>query len=162
MAVLLFLPKKGGDRLNTMSLQTLVNGVYGRYIAWADTDEVTIDNVVDVFDIGKQTHEKNKPVIEYLWNYYKGDQPVNYREKLVHPEIKNIVKENHAFEIVQFKNGQTNGEPIQYTSRRDDDAINEGVDEFNDRVMDAGKHDKDVKSGEWQSATGTSFEAVQD
>lgn len=158
----MFLPKKGGDRLNTMSLQTLVNGVYGRYIAWADTDEVTIDNVVDVFDIGKRAHEKNKPVIEYLWNYYKGDQPVNYREKLVHPEIKNIVKENHAFEIVQFKNGQTNGEPIQYTSRRDDDAINEGVDEFNDRVMDAGKHDKDVKSGEWQSATGTSFEAVQD
>ena len=71
------------------------------------------------------------------------------------------MSENHAYEIVQFKVGQTYGEPIQLISRKDDDRINNAVDEFNDYLTDANKQEKDIKAGEWQSATGTSFKAVQ-
>ena len=47
-------------------------------------------------------------------------------------------------EIVQFKVGQTYGEPIQLISRKDDDRINNAVDEFNDYLTDANKQEKDM------------------
>ena len=103
----------------------------------------------------------NKTAIRYLWRYYKGDQPVLYRTKVSNEDITNKILENHAYEIVQFKVGQTYGEPVQFISRKDDDAINNAVDELNDFMTDANKQEKDIKSGEWQSATGTSFKAIQ-
>lgn len=66
-----------------------------------------------------------------------------------------------AHEWVQFKVGQSYGEPIQFISRKDDEAINKAVDALNDFMADANKQEKDVKAGEWQSATGTSFKAVR-
>ena len=62
---------------------------------------------------------------------------------------------------MQFKVGQTYGEPVKYISRKDDVKINEAVDELNDFTTDANKQEKDIKAGEWQSATGISFKAVQ-
>ena len=96
-----------------------------------------------------------------MWEYYKGDQPVLYRTKLSNEDITNRVVENHSFEWVQFKVAQTYGEPIQFVSRKDDEAVNKAVDELNDYLVDANKQDKDIKGGEWQSATGTSFKAIQ-
>lgn len=42
-----------------------------------------------------------------------------------------------------------------------EDKINKGVDRFNNYCKAAGKHVKDISSGEWTSATGTGFKAVQ-
>ena len=84
-----------------------------------------------------------------------------YRTKISNEDITNKILENHAYEIVQFKVGQTYGEPVQFISRKDDDAINNAVDELNDFMTDANKQEKDIKSGEWQSATGTAFKAIQ-
>ena len=100
-------------------------------------------------------------MIRYLWHYYKGDQPILYRTKITNSDITNKIVENHAYEIVQFKVGQTYGEPIQFISRKDDENINKAVDMLNDFMADANKHEKDIKAGEWQSATGTSFKAIQ-
>ena len=61
----------------------------------------------------------------------------------------------------QFKNGQTYGEPIQCVSTSKDESINKAIDRFNDYCKNAGKHSKDISSGEWTSATGTGFKAVQ-
>jgi len=61
---------------------------------------------------------------------------------------------------VQFKVGQTYGEPVQFISRVDDDRVNKAVDMLNDYMADANKQEKDIKAGEWQSATGTSFKAI--
>ena len=63
--------------------------------------------------------------------------------------------------MLTFKVGQTYGEPVQFISRSDDKNINKAVDELNDFMADANKQEKDIKAGEWQSATGTSFKAVQ-
>ena len=46
-------------------------------------------------------------------------------------------------------------------SSKDDETINKAVDILNDFMTDANKQEKDIKAGEWQSATGTSFKAVQ-
>lgn len=146
---------------NTMYFQDLVKGNYGRKIAYTDADRITVNNVVKVIGQCIGVFYGNKPAIRYLWRYYKGDQPVLYRTKISNEDITNKILENHAYEIVQFKVGQTYGEPVQFISRKDDDAINDAVDALNDFMTDANKQEKDIKSGEWQSATGTSFKAVQ-
>lgn len=147
--------------MNTMYLQDLVKGVYGRKIAYADVDIITAENVVSVVGSCIGIFNVNKPVIGYLWNYYKGDQPIRYRTKVSRDDIINKIVENHAYEFVQFKTGQTYGEPVQYISRKDDERINKAVDVFNDYMVDANKQEKDITSGEWQSAVGTSFKAAQ-
>lgn len=146
---------------NKRYLQDIVKGCYGRKIAYTNVSQITPNNIVAVVGSCIGCFNYNKTVIEYLWNYYKGDQPVHYREKTANEDINNRVSENHAYELVQFKVGQTYGEPIQFISRRDDDAINKAVDKLNDYMADANKQEKDIKAGEWQSATGTSFKAIQ-
>lgn len=147
--------------MNTMTLQDLVKGRYGRKIAYTDVEEITEENIVKVVSSCIGTFNWNKPVFKYLWDYYKGDQPIRYRTKTIRDDIINTIVENHAYEIVQFKTGQTYGEPVQYISRKDDEEINKSVDELNDYMANADKHSKDIKAGEWQSAVGTSFKAVQ-
>ena len=147
--------------MNRKYLQDIVKGRYGRKIAYTDADEINQNNVVQVVGECIGTFYYNKPIIKYLWDYVHGDQPILYRKKVVRDDIINKIVENHAYEIVQFKNGQTNGEPIQYISRKEDDATNDAVDKLNDYMVDAHKHARDIASGEWQSATGTSFKAVQ-
>ena len=146
---------------NTMKFQDLVLGAYGRKVVYTDVEKITVDNVVKVIGNCIGVFNYNKPIIRYLWRYYKGDQPIKYREKLIRDDICNKIEENHAYEIVQFKVGQTYGEPVQFISRKDDEKINKAVDELNDYLVDANKQDKDIKGGEWQSATGTSFKAIQ-
>lgn len=147
--------------MNNKHFQDIVKGVYGRKIAYADVDVITPGNVVEVVEECESVFRWNLPAIRYLWNYYKGDQPVRYRTKTGREDIRNVVLENHSYEIVQFKTGQTYGEPVQYISRRDDERVNKAVDELNDYMVDANKQEKDIKSGEWQSAVGTSFKAIQ-
>lgn len=147
--------------MNKRSFNDLVRGCYGRKIAYTNVEMITAKNVVKVIGSCIGAFYWNKPAIKYLWDYYKGDQPVLYRTKLSNEDILNKVVENHAYEIVQFKVGQTYGEPIQFISRKDDEAINKAVDMLNDFMADANKQEKDIKAGEWQSATGTSFKAIQ-
>lgn len=147
--------------MNTMHLQDLVKGEYGRKIAYADAEEVNESNILEILSSCIGVFNTNKAVFKYLWNYKKGDQPIRYRQKVVRDDINNSIVENHAWEIVQFKNGQTYGEPIQCVSTRKDDEINKSVDRFNDYCKNAGKHSKDISSGEWTSATGTGFKAIQ-
>lgn len=147
--------------MNKRSFNDLVRGCYGRKIAYTNVEMITAKNVVKVIGSCIGAFYWNKTAIKYLWDYYKGDQPVLYRTKLSNEDILNKVVENHAYEIVQFKVGQTYGEPIQFISRKDDETINKAVDMLNDFMADANKQEKDIKAGEWQSATGTSFKAIQ-
>ena len=146
---------------NTSPLRDIIKGNYGRKVLYTTAETITQDNILKVVGDVIGNFYYNKTIIDYLWRYYKGDQPVLYRTKVANDDIINKIVENHAYEIVQFKVGQTYGEPVQFVSRKDDDAVNNAVDELNDYMSDANKQEKDIKSGEWQSATGTSFKALQ-
>lgn len=147
--------------MNNRTFQELVRGNYGRKIAYTDVTTITPDNIVKVIGECIGAFYFNKSAIEYLWNYYKGDQPIRYRTKISNEDITNRICENHCYEWVQFKVGQTYGEPVQYISRKDDETVNNAVDELNDYLTDANKQEKDIQAGEWQSAVGTSFKAIQ-
>lgn len=147
--------------MNRMTLQQLVKGCYGRKIAYADVESIDESNVVSVVGECVGIFNWNKAIFKYLWDYKNGDQPIRYRQKIVRDDVNNPIVENHAWEIVRFKNGQTNGEPIQCVSTSKEDAINKAVDNYNRYCNASGKHEKDISSGEWTSATGTGFKAVQ-
>ena len=151
----------GGKAMNRNNLQKLVKGEYGRKIAYVDYSEVTSANVLDILSEGICKLNWNRAIIRYLHDYYKGDQPALYRVKTVRDDINNPVVENHAFEIVSFKNAQTYGEPIQCVSLKNEKAVNEAVDKLNNFNRNANKYLVDIQCGEWTSCVGTGFKAVQ-
>ena len=87
--------------------------MYGRRVITTDATEITNENIIKELDKAFGTHNLNRGEIEYLWNYYRGKQPILERKKTVRPEICNKIVENRANEIVSFKVGYLCGEPIQ-------------------------------------------------
>ena len=74
--------------MNTQYFHDLVRGCYGRKIAYTNVDTITANNVVKVIGSTIGIFNWNKPVIKYLWDYYKGDQPILYRHKLTNEVFK--------------------------------------------------------------------------
>ena len=77
--------------------------MYGRRVITTDVTEITAENVVEVLEEAMKTHDINRSEIDYLWKYFKGNQPILLRKKTVRPEICNRIVENRANEIVSFK-----------------------------------------------------------
>lgn len=134
---------------------------YGLKVAYTDEEEVNAGNVVDIVGKTIGTFYRNRDIADYLWRYKNGDQPVLYRTKTVRDDIKNVIVENHAWEIVNFLNGQETGEPIQVVSLSEDESVSKNVDTFNNYCRGANKQLRDVTSGEWTHSTGTGYKAVQ-
>lgn len=147
--------------MNKQRFNDIVNGEYGRKIAYTSANEVTAENVLKIARIGINTMKSNRNVILYLDNYKKGDQPVLYRDKTVRDDVNNPTVENHAYELVQFEVGQTYGEPVQCVSLKNDEKINESVDKLNDFYRGADKQTVDIEVGEWVSTVGVGYKAVQ-
>lgn len=147
--------------MNKLHLQDLVKGKYGRKIAYTNVSEITEANILGVLGKSIGIFNANKTIVEYLWDYKNGDQPIRYRSKRVRDDVNNPIVENHAWEIVRFKNGQTNGEPIQCVCISKNEGTNKEIDKFNTYCMASGKHSRDISSGEWTSAVGTGFKAIQ-
>ena len=146
--------------MNKITLQELLKGNYGRKTAYTDYDYVDETNILKILGDTIGIFNSNRPAVKYLWDYKKGDQPALYRTKTVRDDIVNHVVENHAWEIVRFKNAQTYGEPVQLVSLSDKKEINEAVDKLNRYFQAAGKELKDMNSGEWTSAVGTGYKAI--
>lgn len=148
-------------QFNRRPFSEIQKGKRGRKIAYTKESVITPNNILNVLAETNGVFNFNKTSARYLWNYYLGDQPILYKTKDIRPEINSKVEINRAEEIVKFKNGQTYGEAIQYVSRSKDEVTVKKVDRLNNYLIDAGKHSKDITHGEWQSATGTSFLAIQ-
>ena len=104
-------------------------------------------------------HDKNANEIDYLYNYYKGKQPILKKTKVVRPEINNKVLENHAFEIVEFKKAYVYGEPVQYVQKgeKDNQTINPEISELNKFMESEDKSSRDKELAEWQYICGTAY-----
>lgn len=135
-------------------------GYYGRRKIFTDVDTITKDNVADVLRKALATHWANKSEIDYLYRYYKGEQPILQREKDVRPEICNKIVENRANEIVSFKVGYLMGEPIQYVSRGDDETLTERINQLNAYMSAEDKASKDKELADWSHICGTSYRMI--
>lgn len=135
--------------------------LHGRTVIYTDTPEITVSNVVDVLSKALVTHVTNRAEINYLYNYYKGIQPILERTKEFRQEINNKIVENRANEIVSFKVGYLMGEPVQYVSRGGaDEQISEEINTLNDYVFAEDKEAKDKELADWFTICGTAYRMV--
>lgn len=134
--------------------------MHGRRVIKSSVREITRDNVVDVLTKALVTHDLNRSEIEYLWNYYRGKQPILNRVKDVRPEICNKIVENRANEIVSFKVGYLCGEPIQYVSRNGNEQTTAAITALNELMFAEDKATQDQEIVEWQMICGTAFRLV--
>lgn len=134
--------------------------MYGRKMITTDATEITESNVVSELKKAITKHLTNRGEIEYLWNYYRGKQPILSRTKDVRPEICNKIVENRANEIVSFKVGYLCGEPIQYVGRSGEDVISTGISQLNEMMFSESKASQDKEIVEWQMICGTAYRLV--
>lgn len=134
--------------------------LYGRKTITTDATVITDKNVVAELEKAMNTHIFNRNDIEYLWKYYRGEQPILLRTKDVRPEICNKIVENRANEIVSFKVGYLCGEPIQYVGRNGDDNVSAGISQLNEMMFSENKAAQDKEIVEWQMICGTAYRLV--
>lgn len=145
-----------GNVIDVSKSECQTRMLFGRKMIKLSVSEITPENVVSVLEKALVYHNKNKSEIQYLWDYYRGKQPILSRVKEVRPEICNKVVENRANEIVSFKVGYLCGEPIQYVSREGSDKSDEIV-SLNELMFLENKASKDQEIVEWQMICGTSY-----
>lgn len=134
--------------------------LFGREVITHDEVELNDSNVVQILDKVMAYHSKNRNEIQYLWEYYKGKQPILDRVKTVRPEICNRIVENRANEIVSFKVGYLCGEPIQYIGRSGSEVISKAISELNEMMFSENKATQDKRIVEWQSICGTAYRLI--
>lgn len=134
--------------------------MYGRRRITTDATEITSENIVVELNKAFSEHSSNRGEIEYLWNYYRGKQPILDRTKDVRPEICNKIVENRANEIVSFKVGYLCGEPIQYVGRNSDEMVSQAIAELNEMMFSENKATQDKEVVEWQMICGTAYRLV--
>lgn len=133
---------------------------FGRRVIYTAEKKIDKNNVVKILKSTLATHLSNRQEIDYLYNYYKGRQPILNRPKDIRPEINNKVVENRANEIVSFKVGYLMGEPLQYISRKNDTNINDEIIKLNDFVFVDNKQAKDKELADWFYICGTAFRMI--
>jgi len=135
-------------------------GYFGRKVILSGVTKVTSKNIVEILNKAILTHNSNRNEIQYLWDYYRGNQPILKRTKTVRPEICNRIVENRANEIVSFKVGYLCGEPIQYVSRNGKDETVEAINTLNEMMFSEDKAAQDQEIIEWQMICGTAYRIV--
>ena len=136
-------------------------GYFGRTKILCDYEAITKDNVVEALSDALLIHQNNSAAIDYLYWYYRGDQPVLQRTKKIRKEICNKIVENRANEIVSFKTGYLCGEPLQYVSRGSTDEISTGIQSLNDYMLLTGKAARDKELAEWMYIGGVGVRMIQ-
>lgn len=98
--------------------------------------------------------------IEYLDRYYRGDQPILYRQKVNRPEINNKIAVNLAYELVERKTAEMCAEPIQYVLRGTDNHKSEEITQLNITMDSESKQECDIDIHRWRSICGTGYRFI--
>lgn len=133
---------------------------FGRQIIYTNKASITKDNIVDELNKAIVIHNQNAIEIEYLDRYYRGDQPILYREKVNRPEVNNKIVLNLAYELVERKTAEICAEPIQYVLRGTDDKKSEEITELNITMDSESKQECDIDICRWRSICGTAYRFI--
>ena len=130
----------------------ITNNMFGRLDIYASFDEITPDNIIGELNSALVYHVQNLLQENYLYWYRRNVQPILSRRKEVRPEILNIVQENHADEIVTFKNGFFMQNPAFFVSRRK--GSQNKVNKLNEYLYRSGKQQADNEVVNWFHTVG--------
>lgn len=137
----------------------LIGALKGRREILTATRTITEENVLDELKKAVSVHDQNVKEINFLWDYYRGDQPIYNRVKEVRPEICSKIVENHADEIVSFNTGYSFGEPYVLAGRSEDDCSEE-IQMLNAWNSENDHDAKDMELGTWLNVSGTCYKIV--
>lgn len=147
-------------RKNIRPFTSVCDCDFGRKTIHTTAKVITAENIIKELESALSVHIKNRAEIEYLDGYYRGDQPILYRQKKVRADINNRIVENHAFELVESKTAEIVGEPIQYVLRGTDKDKSEAIKQLNDYMESEDKGYHDIELCRWRSICGTGYRFV--
>lgn len=126
------------------------------------TIENIVERIVQYLPYVTRIHRQNAEDIGYLFDYYRGIQPILNKEKTVRPDINHIVEENHAFEIVEFKKAYEFGEPVQYVQKgeKEIERIAPQISKLNAYMDLQNKSTADKQICEWDTIAGTAYRYI--
>ena len=148
-------PKK-----NSQPFSHVCHNAFGREVIYTNEKKITPDNIVKELSKAISTHRQNAEEIDYLYNYYMGNQPVLYRTKQVRPEINNKVVQNTAYFIVETKTADIASEPIQYVLRGTDEKKSQEIADLNTLMENEDKAYSDICLARWRSICGLSYRFI--
>lgn len=134
--------------------------MFGRIELLTSETEVNEGNILKILARVNADFTRNSAEIQYLYQYFKGYQPILLREKLIRPEINNTIVENHAYEVVTFKAGYEFGEPLQYVRRGNENESSDKIDKLNKYMIAMNKSKQDKDLAEWFHICGVGYRMV--
>ena len=145
---------------NTRPFSAITQNNYGRSIIYTNQNRIDENNIVQELNNALVYHTQNATETEYLDRYYRGDQPILYRQKVNRPEVNNKVLVNLAYELVERKVAGICAEPIQYVLRGTDEKKSQEITELNAIVESEDKQDCDIDICRWRSICGTAYRFI--
>lgn len=124
-----------------------------------ETDLLDKETVCNTLNYAMEIHTANRGEINYLMNYYKGQQPILGKVKEIREEINNKLVLNHAQMITRKIVGYFLGNPIQYISSGLG-GKKKLIDELNIYTQYENKPTVDKELGEYQSIVGTAYRII--
>lgn len=128
----------------------------GRTKIFTNFREVTEDNIGTILAQAYPQFLANASDIDYLYNYYRGIQPIQQRVKKIRKEICNKMVVNHAYEIANFRIGYLLEKPIQYVARKKDTNV-DMLNKYNDFNEIEDKENKDIEIENARAICGTAY-----
>ena len=148
------------NTLNRKPFSAICYNNYGRDVIYTQQWSIDGSNIVEELQKALPTHNQNRIEIEYLDNYYSGNQPIIYRHKDVRPEVNNKICENLAYMLVEAKTADTVGEPIMYVLHGTDEEKAEEVSKLNTFMEMLDKQYFDIALERWRHICGLGYRFV--
>lgn len=148
------------EGVNRRPFSAVCRNRYGRKKIYTNAATITSENIVNELGKALVIHQQNIIEINYLDRYYRGDQPILYRKKVVRPEVNNKIVENLAYMIVETKVADMVGEPIQYVLRGTDEGKSQQVTDLNAIMDGEDKPSVDIEMERWRHICGTGYKFI--
>lgn len=132
----------------------------GRKNTILDYSYIDESNILLLLSESFYLHSQNSTEINYLYDYYRGKQDIQYKTKETREDINNKITENSSYEIVTFKKGYMFGELVQYISRGTDEVITDAIAELNNYMLLNHKVKSDNDLIEWVLIGGVGYRLV--
>lgn len=145
---------------NRRPFSAVCHNSYGRKVIHTPYDRIDETNIAQDIANALAVHQQNAIEIDYLDKYYRGDQPILYRQKKVRPEVNNKVVNNLAMFVVETKTSEMVGEPIQYVLHGTNEKKSEQVTRLNAIMASEDKDYHDVELCRWRSICGTAYRFI--
>ncbi|MBY4798345.1 phage portal protein [Collinsella sp. AGMB00827] len=160
--------------MSEASLQIPRRVYKGRSRVLSSATVIDETNVVDQLNHALNAYASSVAEIDYLHNYFLGNQPVLSRKKPIRPTINNPVVENRAYQITKDRADSLVGEPVTYSVRgtgakthgdleraaEEADELSHRVQRLNECCVAADKHACDTELVQWMCECGIGYRII--